>query len=333
MQAIVHQHFPLLRLPLGVEVQLAGGRLWSMPFGEWYRLEERFKWRARRYDKVRPVFFSVSIEHTDAPGAEGSDRWKAAVNAQARVAVLRVYNALRLAFPLPLLSPGLSQGYLEGAGMIVVNQGLTDCETLVYERDASAYLALSARQIEVLKGFVTLLEAGSVATSAGWQLFEALEALARPEYEAIDEFVQSVLAIEGLLIPDVRHGVTEAFVQRCAALTVSDFNRIESARAFHAFVYALRSRILHGADPEPLCREATVDPRLIGVFARELLRRLLVRLVGFCRTETEHTKAALAFRQQAQAAASDPARHAALLERTATGVPVPEGLVLDEVLG
>jgi hypothetical protein len=207
----------------------------------------------------------------------------------------------------------------------MVSQGLMDCETLVYPRAESLYLVLSEADVETLRRFVDLLASAPVAYELSWQLLEALEALARPEFDGVDEFVQSVLAIEGFLVPDVRHQVTDALTRRCAALLSPDFDAMAAAKAFFAFVYDVRSRIMHGSDPIAACSEAGVDPMYLGVIALTLLRRLIIGVTAFCRAEGEPRAAMRAFLRAIESAASHRDGFLMLRERTSVGVPEPLG--------
>jgi hypothetical protein len=262
-------HLPLVRLGDSAAASVADGELAAPDFDAWRELDDEFPWADRHYDSTQPVFYAERLD--DAENADVEE-----IAARLDRQVDGVYRALLLATAVRLPSPRFSIRYLSyperGACHRVV--GPFDREYVLYRPDPlvvvdDALLGRVRATLALLLSAARLTEDSELGGALA-----ALERTARPEFPHLNAFVHSMIALEELLMPDVRQQLTATFARRGGALLASGGEDYDDTVGWFRHLYHVRSAALHGEPVED-------DPQLFAA-GRAVLAYAICHALAYC---------------------------------------------------
>jgi hypothetical protein len=260
MVTTMYAHLPGVRLDEKAEgFALGPGRVESLPFKRWLRLDSEFKLVGEKYERSRPAFWVGAL------AVSGRDR---ELDEIASPLLWRLHVAFLLAPGAPLLpSPRLSASYFARSpagrpkkikGWIYKSLGVLEREwiifgsQIVYEYGVASLAAVQSAF--TLMGNSELLRA-IPGVEAG---IETLERTALPEswwggeetLYRTSEFVHCVAACESILLPPPEERapgtITETFGRNGATLISRGVDELTVCAAEIADLYRLRSKLIHG---------------------------------------------------------------------------------------
>jgi hypothetical protein len=274
---------PGLLLAKGEQIQIGPGALLELTFDQWTALEGEFTFADRHFERSRPVFFRQEIPvgavaDGDAPRtqveSDDANRFDAVRDAFNHVRTL-VHRALLLATAWPLPEPALSVTYIAYGPMTGRQIGPYGREHILYVTDGRLTLDASASEVPQ-RSYATLqAEAELPPDGAIAAALATLERTTRPEFSPLNRFMHEMIALEQLLLPDVRTKLTRTFAARAASFLVSSPDQLEDAVRSARILYKVRSELVHGGDVEQVLRREHVDLGEILNLGRWVLCRVL----------------------------------------------------------
>jgi hypothetical protein len=252
-------HVPGLAMSGEAAAQVAGGELCLLPFDEWQAMESEFSFADRHYEGSRPVFYRREVLAADQE--------------EFAEIVARLHRALLLATAGWAPEPRLSAMYFRSPGGGVQRMiGPYGRELIVYapERRDEVTGELLAR----LEHHGALLSADAERPPDGnlEAALQTLERTTRPEFGPLNRFMHEMIALEQLMLPEVRHQLTDTFARRIAAV-VDDPNtaNMDGGR----LLYQMRSELIHGHDIEEQLAQRGLEPDQLLWFARLTLTAVI----------------------------------------------------------
>jgi hypothetical protein len=273
---ILLAHIPLLRIE-SESIPFARGALWAMPFEVFDDLTVRaFSDHRARYEETAPVFYRIDLP-IDLPSTAGRERtakigelkvptddWRALL--QELGFIVRFHDALvdqawlalllgapAGAFPSPRMSVTFAvtpdgEGVLVGAEVWnhVRVQGDADVEYCFLPEAAGT--PLSDEMIARASGHLASLE----TLTKNDELRAAVRTLADatdPSLGPAEQLTLTVMALEELLMPEVRSSLGATFARRLADLFALDAEHRDQLQNVGRVLYDARSAALHGERP------------------------------------------------------------------------------------
>jgi hypothetical protein len=291
-----YAHLPYVRLEQPGEPALGPGRLVSLDFATWNRLDDSYPYAEWAFGRSRPLFYARELvaEGVLAPstpegqvavimdpdlGGQLEERLFVPFDQEAAM----VHQSLLLATRARLPSPRLSVRYVERLGQVVRHVGPFDREAIVYAENASYPLdgeeVGRAEQAHRLLTATDLVRAIPVVKAG----LSTLEWAGRPEVSPLNDFLHCVIALEALLMADVTRGLTETFARRGAALLANDREGLDETHRLLKTVYAVRSEALHGRDYVAAIARSGQPGETFLMLGRMLLGHALMRTLAILR--------------------------------------------------
>lgn len=277
-EVVFAAHLPLLQIDAESQA-FGGGDLWRMPFETFNLLTARaFEEHRARYDAVAPVFYRfvarAGLVATVALPADASDadvlqiklpnhRWpllpQLGLGFMARFHALAAdpaWQALLLeapaaAWPQPrwsttfaIADAGCGFATADGAHRVASVRGDADAEYLLTPGLRAVRLDRAA--LARATAWINRLDDETLAPP----LQAAVQALAQassPLLTAADQLTLATVALESLLLPEVRSGLARRLADRLAALLGDGDVQRQALRRTARLLYDLRSASLHGA--------------------------------------------------------------------------------------
>lgn len=299
-------HLPGLRLDLS-DRSLGPGLLRSLHFEQWQSIDNNFPFEETKYTQTRPLFLEFALSNDEASGFDEAF-------AHAEPIIRRLYQALLIATRARLHDPVFSVSYVRHGSAYEVHLGPFDREFLVFG-DTGPTVSLTEDHLRRAERLHDLLECAPLVPEAEAAI-ATLSRTARPEFSPVAHLTHNVMALEALLIPELRSGLKAAFSARGAALLAIGLeDDLEWMRGLCRALYTVRSEALHGRDPwTNAYRETGYETDQLVAWARALLCLAVERLLSFGRAYgcTNHTASLL--RAELVAAVSSGARMEALHE-------------------
>jgi len=301
-QLSVVAHLPLLRIEEPT-VEFNGMHLWRMPFDVFDGLTfHAFSDFRAEYEATAPVWLRLDGE-IEAGGAIvqtysqpsksidlklGRGSWYSALE-QAGLTVLarfherivsRTWSALALAAPAamppwPLASvtfAQLGEGYAFASGSDLCDtvqlRGEADLDFLFHPQLADKPLGMDA--LQRMAGLWNAMEAIFTEPT----LAAALRSLIAASHYTLTPEEQSTLAtvaLEALLLPEVRSGLGPTLARRLPALLAHDAEHGERLRGIAALLYDARSAGLHGAELAPEASAAVDSAQAAQLLAASII--------------------------------------------------------------
>ncbi|MGY1760867.1 hypothetical protein ACI79G_07945 [Geodermatophilus sp. SYSU D00779] len=274
---------PLLRLE-SAATDLGGGRLLEVPFDEYNDLMlGAFEDARSLYLATAPVFFESEVDvalttlmdphQTDfadlSSWAYAQPGIQLAITEFERE-VARVHAALCVTLPhLRLPDPKRSIGIYDvrlTTPVTITEQGHADQELLFHA--AATVPPIAVADLQAARQFLAAHEDIVVDVSESLGL---LINTAEPALEVDERLTIAVLALEGLLLPDVTRGLTRTFARRVASLLAPDTASRGRLVRLARELYNARSRLIHGDLTERPWSE-------MSHMARSLLARAIVEV-------------------------------------------------------
>jgi hypothetical protein len=269
-------HIPLLRVE-AESAPFGHGDLWRMPFDHFDALTlGAFDRHRSEYEATAPVFYRSMLD-INLPGlVAGTATHSGAIEMKApsddwenlervglgyferfqRVLVDPAWAALLLAAPTSALpAPRLSVNFAIAVGDAVFEfrdqrvdkvriQGDADQEYLFLPEAAGS--VLPAEVIAQASEFAESVEEIAKHPEMSAAL-NALTAVSLPMLTPVEHLMLSVIALEALLLPEVRSGLTREFAKRLASLLAADGDHFTRLCRIAAELYDIRSSALHGS--------------------------------------------------------------------------------------
>jgi hypothetical protein len=313
-------HIPLLRLEQE-SVPFREGDLWRMPFEHYDNITlGAFSDQQASYEETAPVFYRVmgNLDLTmlqpgqvDARGTielkmPSDDRnflHRLGLGFLANfhdMIVDRVWAALTLAapagtYPNPRLSTStaISTGdasfvFDKKRSSLIRVQGDADQEYLFFAEAAGPPL-----KYEVVQQASALLDVVDRASQIS-ELDAALLSLftiTSPSLSAFEQHTLSVIALEALLLPEVRSGLSKNFANRLSSLLARDSEHFARLQTLVSQLYKSRSAAVHG---QQYLYFSSLDRKWIeyidGAYAQQILAAAIVELTDKDRSEISWEK-------------------------------------------
>lgn len=267
-------HLPYLRLPEET-IPFGPGLLWRLPFDVWSQLTGgAFVDHRPAYNATAPVFFYLETE-VDwpilVPGVLGN--WQAIELKKPSYGEDEFFEDIGFSFltrfvdsfgwiaqaALSLAAPATAVGSVRHSMVLFTpDEGhiqVGSQEAMIARMQGNAdheLLLLSSSSADPLRpetvAFASELWDVVQACGAHPELGSALEALmscSEPSLTDTDQMVLATMAIESLLLPEVRSGLQRTFTQRMSSLLASTQD-VDLVRRAGEDLYAARSTVLHG---------------------------------------------------------------------------------------
>lgn len=276
-EIVFASHLPLVRIGED-SVPFDGCDLWRMPFATFDALTGgAFANHARAYEAVAPVFLRMqarahllNVVALDPAQQRRSltqikmphENWATLLDQGLGsfvtfyvAAVWPVWQALVLQAPgavLPppgwsltfaIADPGFGVEFNGTVSQVVSVQGEADIDYLISEGFATTWFDGSA--LAAASDWATRLSTGAI-DSALRPALKALGSCASPLLGPVDRTVVATMALESLLLPEARSGMSATLERRLGHLLGRDDNERESAREAARALYKLRSASVHG---------------------------------------------------------------------------------------
>ncbi|MDJ0869491.1 MAG: hypothetical protein QNK03_25535 [Myxococcota bacterium] len=307
-QLIFLAHLPLLRMEQE-EVPFAGGWLWRVPFETYDSLSlGAFSDHRRGYEETAPVFFRFDAEFDLPELSEGVEEAGGAIELKTRSdnwaslcalgfpsaydfhqgLVDRAWVSLVLAAPAAALpSPRLSVTFVHCPSEACFELSDRSFQTLRVQGDADQeYLflpeaagpPLSSETIEHASGLAATMDATADDPDVAGAIGSLVTATA-PVLSPAEQLTLCVVALESLLLPEIRSGLGRTFATRLGALLATSPEHLETLKRGARRLYDARSASLHGA-PRSSARNAADAARrahaqqLLGASICGMARRL-----------------------------------------------------------
>ena len=298
VEVVLAAHLPLLRIERD-SIAFAGGDLWRMPFETFDAATVgAFSDHQAAYEAIAPVFYRLVVRprlpnlvridpsQTDsanlqmkvpnarsallrAAGLEVIERFHGAAVVPAWLALL--LQAPHAVLPDPRFSITFAiadEGYGFQAGertaRVASAQGDADVEYLITPGFATT--TLDGAAIAAASAWAERLSEETTIDAALWPALEALGACSSPLLGPSERSVLATIALEALLLPEIKTGMARTLARRTTAL----FDGNARARREHESVlrdlYDTRSASLHGSElPANGQRhiDTTLGPRLL----------------------------------------------------------------------
>lgn len=265
--------------PLSIE---DGWTLDSPSFDQWLQLDSWIVGKRRgAYERSRPVFVT-SAASTAQPVAE-------LIESAVRYA-RDLQRALMLVTGASFLDVAVSMAYASAPTGIYRQMGPAEREAVTLPGPT---IALEASMIPQIRATLGLLRAARAVGASGEidQAFDRLADAALPDFEPIDGVVHTTVALEALLVPDLRSGVTAGFAERGAAFLAGTSAEVEAMRDALRHAYAVRSDALHGRDIHATVASSGHPLPFWAMWTRAALCRGLSRVLAVLAADEEPTTA------------------------------------------
>lgn len=314
-------HIPLLRIE-EEQVPFAGGTLWQVPFETYDELSLRaFSEQRKNYEGTSPVFYSVQTE-MDLPNLAERDEpisgvaqlkmpsnnWQLLERLELGFVTRfhefladRAWAALLLAAPRAALpAPRTSTTFVVSDSDATFKMGNIVCQTISVQGDAdheylflpaTAGVTLPAQVIEKAEALVKLVDAVVQNQELAFALSNLVSTSA-PVLSSSQKLTLAVIALEALLLPEVKSGLGATFARRVAALLAADSQHRATIEHIARQLYDSRSAGLHGGGPQSPQEAEEATQR---AYAQQLLSAAIVALTGKLNSQTslEQLRAAL----------------------------------------
>jgi len=307
-EVVFAAHLPLLQIDAD-SLAFGGGDLWRMPFETFNVLTARaFEDHRARYEAVAPVFYRfvaraglVATVPLPADADESSflqiklpnNRWS--LLPQLGLGFMHRFHALAAdpawqallleapaaAFPQPrwstsfaIADPGWGFALAEGASRVASVRGDADAEYLLTPSFRAVRLERDA--LARATAWINRLDDETLAPP----LMAAVQALAQassPLLTPADQLTLATVALESLLLPEVRSGLARRLADRLAALLGDAEPQRQALRRTARTLYDTRSASLHGAEL-PAQAEAAVASRLGARLLAQAIQALQLRI-------------------------------------------------------
>jgi hypothetical protein len=285
-EIVLLAHLPLVRITED-SLPFAGGDLWRMPFETFDALTARaFSDHRRAYDATAPVFLRLVVTSQLANivplppepaeqaeqaslqlklperawpqlatlGLELLDRFHAlAVQPAWQALLLQAPEAQlpppRWSLTLAIADPGFGFATGGAPARIASVQGDADIEYLI--NDGFSTRLFDAAELQAAAAWTERLSDGSGIDAAVATALDALAGCASPLVGTAERTVLATMALEALLLPELRSGLSATLAQRLAHLLGRDEAQRQHSRASARALYQARSASVHGEAPVP----------------------------------------------------------------------------------
>jgi hypothetical protein len=285
------------------EASMGDGKLVHLPFEFWAHLDKGFTRANLHYERSRPLFYCEVFDRSDGPDEPQFDP----VREMFEEAVHSLYRAVLLALATRLPPPALSVAYYydRTTGQHISTLGPFEREALLYRPGERLRLDERLEHIRTNLRFLVdhprVLELPELVATFG-----ALERTSLPEFSALTSFVHEVIALESLLIPDVRSQLTANFARRAAIFLADDPTEIQKLHEEARGWYRARSEALHGGDYHALVnRVSGGDEDAFFWRVRTALVTTLARTLTFVAAHNAEPASLIELRHQLDAAWAD----------------------------
>lgn len=278
-----YAHLPGIIIEPGHAHYLGAGELVALEVDTWRRIDWTLPDAVFEYRLAKPVFFHTFIEARPGDGDHA---------AALSHLLVGPYEALLIGTAQPLADPHRSVSYLKSGSQWLVRLGLFQHGYAVYGEEQFR-VAVSIEDLERSRAVLPMLK--HCATPEARVGVATLKRTAHPEFSDLNAFVHHISFLEMLLIPELTHGLTEAFGQRGAVVFSDTEDELDADRELCRGLYRVRSEILHGDDPSQAIARAGHSIESVLATSRALAACAVWRLMAFAwdRGPTHGTTAAL----------------------------------------